>query len=231
DAPRRCVHAPVVELTQQMLVVEHSASAAQARLAIAKHIPREAEPSAKDVVVSQNAIFRHARVTSEQYAGRRIGELGSPDAGDKVWNCEALNSPPHLVPGWRRLIPQAQVQRQARMYLVVVLDQQCRVSGTVVLVLTRSLVEGCQLTEQKVRNGMSGPEGGVRGEHIVTCATEFVHNIHSIAGDLSTELQSVLSADPAHAIAPLKTIAYELRFQIVANREEPGRLNLGDGRQ
>src|SRR5262249_48352259 len=91
------------------------------------------------------------------------------------------------------------------------------------------LIERVQLSQQKVRDGMSGSGRGARPEYVVARPAEFVHNVDSIARDLATELEAVAAPHPAHPIIPLKTVTPELRFQVVADVEEPHGLDLRDG--
>src|SRR5262249_17334788 len=159
-------------------------AAAQTRLAVAEDIPGKAEPPGQVVVVPARAVRWYPGVPAERYPRRCIAELRRSYSVAEVRNREPLNPAAHLVPRGRWLIAQPQVKGQWRAHFECVLEEQSRVGRPVVPILAGPLVEGSQLAQQEICNGVAGSGRGVCPKHIVAGPAELVHDIHTIAGDL-----------------------------------------------
>ena len=82
---------------EQVLIVKHPAAPAHACLSGAKYIPGKAKAPAQVVVITDCAIWWHARIAPEQHAWRRIFELRRAHVVAEVFGGEILNPTAHLA--------------------------------------------------------------------------------------------------------------------------------------
>src|SRR5206468_8683622 len=143
---------------------------------------------------------------------------------------EHLDAAVLLMPGRRRLEACAQIQRQPRRDLEVVLQEKRSVADHVVLVLARALVERADLTEQEVRKRVAGAGCGTAGKLEMTGPAELVADLDGVALQLAAELDAVLSLVPRHAVVDLDPGPEERRLEVVADVEEVDGVDLGDRR-
>src|SRR5262249_35042532 len=152
--------------------------------AIAKYVPSKTEARAQIVVIAFHTIFGHARIATEQDAGGRIFEERGFHASLKVLRGGALNATAHFMPGRRGFVAHPQVQREIRAHFEVILEEERRVGGAIVLVLARPLVKCADAAQEEI--GHRTPSH-VAIEDKVARAAEFIRNIHAIARNLTTE--------------------------------------------
>ena len=138
-----------------MGVVEHAAAAADAGTAVTGDVPCEAEASRNVVQVRLRAVLGHARIAAEEQSRRRVAVLGRPDALVVRVHVEDLEASDQIVPGTDWLIARAKIHRDAIVELEVVLEVVSLIEVSIVLVLTRSVIEAAKPPEQEVGERIS----------------------------------------------------------------------------
>src|SRR5688572_21276288 len=123
-------------------------------------------------------------------------------------------------------VPHAHIQREAIRRPEVVLKEGRAVEHFVVLVFAGALVERVHAPENEIGERVTGALRCVRPEYAVTRAPELVDDLYVLEGHLTAELNLVPALRPVHAIVDLYAAARERCEEVVANPEEPVRLDL-----
>src|SRR5262245_61184296 len=121
------------------------------------------------------------------------------------------------MPWRRRLKPHPHIQSETLVDLEVVLEEERRVGGPIVLVFSRPLVEGSDSPQVDIGHRVASD---VAVEDEVAGPAELIRNIHSIPRDLPAELQAVAAHHQARPVAPLEPVPHKRRFEVVAYLKE-----------
>src|SRR5262249_56088326 len=103
------------------------------------------------------------------------------------------------MPWWRRFIPHPHIQRKTVVDFEVVLEEERRVGGPIVLVFSSPLIKRPDAAQEEIGHRIAGD---VAVEDEVTGPAELIRNIHSIPRDLSAELQPLPAHPPPPPLAP-----------------------------
>src|SRR5688572_18483950 len=119
-----------------------------------------------------------------------------------------------LMPRWRVLVPQTQVQRQPRRHSEIVLNKRGPVPHVVVLVLARALVEALDIPEEEVSNRVAG---STAVEDEVSGSPELVSNFNRVTLRFAAGLDIVFPFYPSESIVHLEAISHERCLEVVAD--------------
>ena len=180
-----------------MRVVEQAGAAAEAGLAIAKHVVGEADTWREIRVVAGNAVKRHARVAGEKQSLRRIRILLRPDPLIEIADPELLGEAFDLLPRAVRLVPQAVVERQPLRQVEAVVEIERPKVVAIVFVFAISLLEAVEVAEQEAGNLVVGCRG-VECERALRL--ELVAKIDGRVAVAEANIQVVPADDPAHVV-------------------------------
>ena len=146
---------------------------------------------------------------------------------------EGLEAPDQVVPGTVRLVARAEVQGDAIGDLVVVLEEIRLIQISIVLVFARSMIERAQPAKQEIGERM--PAACRAGRTSVLAVRDEVPGPSVIVVDLGpqvlqleAELEAVPSLDPVRFVVELESVAWERRFEVVAEVEVALRPDLGN---